>query len=37
MDEIDRAIVAHLQYDGRKPFTAIAEQIGTSEATVRNR
>lgn len=37
MDEIDRAIIARLQYDGRMPFTAIAEEIGISEATVRNR
>jgi Lrp/AsnC family transcriptional regulator for asnA, asnC and gidA len=37
MDEIDRAIIACLQYDGRMPFTAIAEQVGVSEATVRNR
>jgi len=37
MDQIDRAIIARLQYDGRMPFTAIAEQIGVSEATVRNR
>jgi len=37
MDETDRAIIARLQYDGRMPFTAIAEQVGISEATVRNR
>jgi Lrp/AsnC family transcriptional regulator for asnA, asnC and gidA len=37
VDEIDRAIVACLQYDGRTPFTTIAEEIGVSEATVRNR
>jgi Lrp/AsnC family transcriptional regulator for asnA, asnC and gidA len=37
MDKIDRAIIAHLQYDGRMPLTAIAEQTGVSEATVRNR
>jgi Lrp/AsnC family transcriptional regulator for asnA, asnC and gidA len=37
MDEIDRAIIARLQYDGRMPFTAIADQIGVSEGTVRNR
>lgn len=37
MDEIDRAIIACLQYDGRMPFTAIAEQIGVSEGTIRNR
>jgi Lrp/AsnC family transcriptional regulator for asnA, asnC and gidA len=37
MDEVDRAIIACLQYDGRMPFTAIADQIGVSEGTVRNR
>ena len=37
MDEIDRAIIARLQYDGRMPFTTIADQIGVSEGTVRNR
>jgi len=37
VDRIDRAIIAYLQYDGRMPFTAIAEKVGVSEATVRNR
>jgi Lrp/AsnC family transcriptional regulator for asnA, asnC and gidA len=37
MDEMDRAIIACLQYDGRMPFTVIADQIGVSEGTVRNR
>ncbi len=37
MDQVDRAIIAYLQYDGRMPFTAIAEKVGVSEATVRNR
>ena len=37
MDEVDRAIIACLQYDGRMPFTTIADQIGVSEGTVRNR
>lgn len=37
MDDTDRAIIARLQYDGRVPFTTIANQIGVSEATVRNR
>jgi Lrp/AsnC family transcriptional regulator for asnA, asnC and gidA len=37
MDEIDRAIIACLQYDGRTPLTSIADQIGVSEGTVRNR
>jgi Lrp/AsnC family transcriptional regulator for asnA, asnC and gidA len=37
LDEIDRAIVAHLQYDGRKPFTEIAGNLDLSEGTVRRR
>jgi len=37
MDERDRAILAILQDNGRAPFTEIAEEIGVSEGTVRNR
>jgi len=37
LDEIDRAIVAHLQYDGRMPFTNIAAEVGISEGSVRRR
>lgn len=37
LDEIDRAIVAHLQYDGRMPFTNIAAEVGVSEGSVRRR
>ncbi len=37
LDETDRAIVAHLQYDGRKPFTEIAADVGLSEGAVRRR
>lgn len=33
----DEAIFAELQRDGRLPFTALAERIGTSEANVRRR
>jgi Lrp/AsnC family transcriptional regulator for asnA, asnC and gidA len=36
-DDTDRAIVAHLQYDGRKPFTEIAAEIGVTEGAVRRR
>ena len=36
-DETDRAIVDHLQYDGRKPFTEIAAALGVSEGAVRRR
>jgi Lrp/AsnC family transcriptional regulator for asnA, asnC and gidA len=37
MDTLDRAIVAHLQYDGRTPLTKIASALGVSEGTVRRR
>jgi Lrp/AsnC family transcriptional regulator for asnA, asnC and gidA len=37
LDDIDLAIIACLQYDGRMPYTTIANQVGVSEATVRNR
>lgn len=37
MDEIDRSILDLLQDDGRAPYTDIAEELGVSEGTVRNR
>ncbi len=37
LDETDRAIIAQLQYDGRMPFTDIANRLGISEGTVRRR
>ena len=37
VDAVDRRIVAALQRDGRRPFTSIAEELGVSEATVRQR
>jgi len=37
LDDTDRAIVAHLQLDGRKPYTAIAAEMGISEGSVRRR
>ena len=37
MDKTDRDIIAHLQYDGRTPFTEIAAELGISEGTVRRR
>jgi len=36
-DQLNRAIVRLLQEDGRLPFKTIAEKLGTSEGTVRNR
>jgi Lrp/AsnC family transcriptional regulator for asnA, asnC and gidA len=37
LDDTDRAIVSHLQYDGRMPFTEIAAKLGISEGSVRRR
>lgn len=37
LDEIDRGIIAYLQYDGRMPFTDIAAKLGISEGSVRRR
>jgi Lrp/AsnC family transcriptional regulator for asnA, asnC and gidA len=37
IDKIDRAIVSHLQYDGRMPFTDIASELDISEGAVRRR
>lgn len=37
MDELDREILNRLRRDARTPYTEIAEQVGTSEGTVRNR
>ena len=37
MDDLDREILALLRQDGRRPYTDIAEEVATSEGTVRNR
>ena len=37
MDKLDLSILASLQTDGRRPFTDIANELGVSEGTVRNR
>ncbi len=37
LDELDRAIVAQLQVDGRRPYRAIARSLGVAEGTVRAR
>jgi len=37
LDEIDAQIIELLQFDGRMPFTAIGEEIGIAEASVRRR
>jgi DNA-binding Lrp family transcriptional regulator len=37
MDQLDRRILNVLRRDARTPYTEIAERVGTSEGTVRNR
>lgn len=37
MDAKDEKIIQHLRKDGRASYTEIAEEIGVSEGTVRNR
>ena len=37
MDDLDRHILNILRRDARTPYTEIAEEVGTSEGTVRNR
>jgi DNA-binding Lrp family transcriptional regulator len=37
MDDLDREILNQLRRDARTPYTEIAEEVGTSEGTVRNR
>jgi len=37
MDELDRTILHFLGKDGRTPYTEIAQKLGVSEGTVRNR
>jgi DNA-binding Lrp family transcriptional regulator len=37
MDDLDRRILQVLRRDARTPYTEIADHVGTSEGTVRNR
>jgi len=37
LDDLDRAIISFLQYNGRIPLTQIASELGTTEGTVRRR
>ncbi|MEF8851936.1 MAG: Lrp/AsnC family transcriptional regulator [Haloarculaceae archaeon] len=37
MDELDEQILQILRRDARTPYTEIADRVGTSEGTVRNR
>ncbi|GGM32358.1 Lrp/AsnC family transcriptional regulator [Haloarcula argentinensis] len=37
MDDLDREILSILRRDARTPYTKIADRVGTSEGTVRNR
>ncbi len=36
-DKLNRAIIAMLQRDGRRAFSEIAQELGVSEGTIRNR
>ena len=36
-DELNRSIIAMLQQDGRTAFSEIAQELGVSEGTIRNR
>ncbi|MGI9293384.1 MAG: Lrp/AsnC family transcriptional regulator [Pseudomonadales bacterium] len=36
-DKLNRSIIAMLQRDGRMPFSEIAQELGVSEGTIRNR
>ena len=37
MDELDEEVLQILRRDARTPYTEIADRVGTSEGTVRNR
>ena len=37
MDDLDKRILSILRRDARTPYTEIADDVGTSEGTVRNR
>lgn len=37
LDEKDRAIISFLQYDGRTPYTKIADELNITEGSVRHR
>jgi len=37
LDEIDKAIITHLQVDGRMPYSRLAPAVGLSQAAVRQR
>ncbi|NNG39773.1 Lrp/AsnC family transcriptional regulator [Flexivirga sp. ID2601S] len=37
LDDVSKAIIGHLQSDGRAAYSAIAREIGLSEAAVRQR
>jgi Lrp/AsnC family transcriptional regulator for asnA, asnC and gidA len=37
LDKTDRAIISFLQYDGRMPYTRIADELGITEGGIRRR
>ncbi len=36
-DELNQSIIALLKHDGRRPYSEIANKLGVSEGTIRNR
>ena len=37
LDDIDKRLIEALQHDGRRPYTQLAQEVGLSEAAVRQR
>ena len=37
LDDIDKQLIEALQHDGRRPYTQLAQEVGLSEAAVRQR
>jgi Lrp/AsnC family transcriptional regulator, regulator for asnA, asnC and gidA len=37
LDDVDKRLIEALQHDGRRPYTQLAQQVGLSEAAVRQR
>lgn len=37
LDDVDKRLIEALQHDGRRPYTQLAQEVGLSEAAVRQR
>ena len=37
LDDVDKQLIEALQHDGRRPYTQLAQEVGLSEAAVRQR